>query len=72
MVEKNEEIAFKNAEEEYLYHLIRAETHIRQAMRQASNAKGPARSVVCKALLRRAHGIITGLYIQEAQNRKKR
>lgn len=64
-----DEILFKDAQEEYLYHMIRAEYHIKRALAMVDRPKGPKRSLTLKMLLRRAHGIVSGLYFQEAKNR---
>jgi len=70
MADLREEVPFKDAQEEYLYHLIRAEYHIQRAMAQVDKPKGPKRSLILKSLLRRAHGIVIGLYRQEEQHRR--
>ena len=67
---RREFVEFKDAQEEYLYHMIRAEYHIRRAMDQVDKPNGPKRSLVLKTLLGRAHGIVKGLYHQEAQRRR--
>lgn len=71
MVDKRRhDTAFKDAEEEYAFHLIRSEYHLHRAVELANRTTGPKRSLVCKTLLRRAHGIVTGLYTQEVQRKK--
>lgn len=70
MADQREEVPFKDAQEEYQYNLIRAEYHIGRALTLAEQAGAPKRSLVCKMLLHRARGIITGLYRQETQYRK--
>lgn len=69
--ERMDEMKFKDAEDEYAYNLIRAEYHIRQALLQITKPGGPRRSLMCKTLLARAHGIITGLYTQESAHRRE-
>lgn len=64
--------AVEFSEEEYVYHLLQAQHHIRRALDQVDRTNGPKRSGVAKSLLRRAHGILTGLYIQEAQYKRGR
>lgn len=72
MAEKSEDVAFKDAEDEFAYHLIRAEYHTKRALEQCTKPNGIVRSLLCKSLLRRAHGILVGLYTQEALNTRKR
>ena len=63
---------FKDSQEEYEFNLIRAEYHLRHAMDLANKVEAPKRSLVCKTLLSRAHGIVLGLYRQERQERQMR
>lgn len=72
MAEPDKKKSFKDAEEEYAYHLIRAEHHIRHALAMVAQQGVPNRSALCQTLLRRTHGVVLGLYIQESQNQKKK
>lgn len=71
MAEKSEDVGFKDVDEEFAYHLIRAESHIRSAIDQCNKPDGVSRSLLCKTLLQRAHGIVLGLYTQESRNTRK-
>lgn len=66
-----DEPSFKDAEDEYSYHLVRAEYHARHAVNLLNETRGPKRSIVCRTLLVRAQGILLGLYSQESRNRKQ-
>lgn len=64
--------SFKDADEEYQFHLVRAEHHIQRALDLLSTTAAPKRSTQCRALLHRAHGIVFGLYFQESRRKKEK
>lgn len=59
--------SIKDPTEEYMFHLIRAEFHMHRAMELLEGPVEPKRTFRCQMLLRRAHGIIAGIYKQEAR-----